>query len=48
MIEILSSPVFWSSGTALLGVILGIKLYIAKIIREDKAIEEQRREKDAN
>ena len=47
MIEILTSPVWWSSCMALLGVILGLKLYIAKIIREDKAIEEKRRERQS-
>lgn len=44
MKEILTSPVWWSTGVALLGVILGLKLFIAKIQREDKAINDQRRE----
>lgn len=45
--EILTSPVWWSTIIALLGVVFGLKLFIEKIQREDKAIEDQRREQQA-
>lgn len=44
MIQILSSPVWWSTGVAFLGVILGFRLYIAKIKIKDKAIEDERQQ----
>lgn len=44
MIQILSSPVFWSTGIAFLGVILGFKIFIKKIKSNDKEIEESRRQ----
>ncbi|MEI6895079.1 MAG: hypothetical protein V5789_10735 [Colwellia sp.] len=44
MIQILTSPIWWSTCIAFFGVILGFKLYIAKVISEDKAIEEKRRQ----
>lgn len=44
MIQILSSPILWSSAIALLGVVLGLKLYIEKIKRQDEAIKDQRKE----
>ena len=45
--EILTSPVWWTTGIALLGIILGFKLYIEKINIKDKAIEDERRENQA-
>lgn len=44
MIEILTSPVWWSTIIALLGVIFGLKLFIDKIISEDKKIKEKRQQ----
>lgn len=45
VIQILSSPTLWSTGVAFFAVYVGLRHYIKKIISEDKAIEEKRRQK---
>lgn len=44
-IQILSSPVWWSTIVALVALVVGMNHYIAKIKSEDAAIEEKRRQK---
>ena len=47
MIQILTSPVWWSTAVAFLGIILGLKLYIEKVKRADKEIEDKRQQDQA-